>query len=460
MDMEALLSAARTHHREGRLDAAEMLYREVIEACPTHSATCVNLARLLMRRGGFEDAIRWLKWAAEYAPGDVETYRFLGLAYASSKQHARALDAFCKILEHAPDDIATLQIVANLQQELGLTDEAHDTFRRLHRLQPVFPIAASRNPPDFRVLMLFAPGAGNTPFEFLISGASFETMILSVVSGTEHDFERLGGMTDVVVNLVSDVDLGETALPNAAHIAERIGRPVVNHPDRIVPTDRESIARRLDGIAGCIVPRVRRVSTDGLRAARTASSVADVRFPCLVRPTGKHGGKDFYKVLDAQHLEGVLRHTDAPNYYVTQFVDYRSPDGYFRKYRFLFVDGEVLPYHLAIGNAWKVHHATTDMADHAWMRDEERAFLADPRHVFDDAQLGALREIQARIGLDYFGVDCGIDREGRVVVFEVNASMLVHGQNAEFPYKHEAVERIRLAFHAMLERKAVRTRAA
>ena len=40
------------------------------------------------------------------------------------------------------------------------------------------------------------------------------------------------------------------------------------------------------------------------------------------------------------------------------------------------------------------------------------------------------------------------------MVFEVNASMLVHAQNQDFPYKTPAVERIKLAFDAMLRRLA------
>jgi hypothetical protein len=39
-------------------------------------------------------------------------------------------------------------------------------------------------------------------------------------------------------------------------------------------------------------------------------------------------------------------------------------------------------------------------------------------------------------------------------VFEVNASMLVHDQNPEFPYKDRYIGRIKVAFDAMLERVA------
>jgi len=66
-----------------------------------------------------------------------------------------------------------------------------------------------------------------------------------------------------------------------------------------------------------------------------------------------------------------------------------------------------------------------------------------------------LRAIQQRIGLDYFGVDCGLDRGGNLVVFEANASMLVHEDNHEFPYKAPFVYRIKAAFDEMLGKAAI-----
>jgi hypothetical protein len=121
------------------------------------------------------------------------------------------------------------------------------------------------------------------------------------------------------------------------------------------------------------------------------------------------------------------------DHYLIEYVDYRSADGHFRKYRFIFVDGQVLPYHLAIGNDWKVHHVSTDMVNQAWMQAEEEAFLQDPSRVFNSGHYESLRAIQQRIGLEYFGIDCGLDRTGNLVVFEVNASMLVHERNEDFP---------------------------
>ncbi len=65
-----------------------------------------------------------------------------------------------------------------------------------------------------------------------------------------------------------------------------------------------------------------------------------------------------------------------------------------------------------------------------------------------------LRAIRDRIGLDFFGIDCGLDRDGTLVVFEVNASMLVHEHNEAFPYKDPYVRAIKQAFDAMLAETA------
>jgi len=135
-------------------------------------------------------------------------------------------------------------------------------------------------------------------------------------------------------------------------------------------------------------------------------------------------------------------------------IDYRSQDGHFRKYRFVFVGDEILPYHLAIGTDWKVHHVNTDMANQPWMKREEAAYLENPAAVFGPPHYRMLHAIRERIGLEYFGIDCSLDSSGNLVVFEVNASMLVHERNEGFQYKDPHVRRIKQAFDAMLRQFA------
>src|SRR5262249_32498102 len=152
--------------------------------------------------------------------------------------------------------------------------------------------------------------------------------------------------------------------------------------------------------------------------------LAAFTFPVLARLAGTHGGDDFEKLAEPEAVSRFVAARPAADYYVSEYVPYESADSYFRKYRLIFVGGQVLPYHLAIADQWKVHHFRTDMANQAALRAEEEAFLADPTKVFGPAQFQALNRVREVLDLDYGGIDCALDADGNVVVFEANATML------------------------------------
>jgi len=239
-------------------------------------------------------------------------------------------------------------------------------------------------------------------------------------------------------------------------LAEKLGKPVLNDPGKIQRTTRDAMAELLADIAGCRMPRILRLDAGTDVSAAALAELLPFAFPVLARPAGTHGGGDFEKLESFEDLAGFLAQRPGADHYVTEYVDYASGDGHFRKYRFIFVGEQILPYHLAIGNGWKVHHLSTDMAHQPWMQQEEAAFLADPAAVFNAAHFQALRAIRERIGLDYFGIDCGLDPDGHLLVFEVNASMLVHDDITDFPYKDPFVRAIKAAFGAMLQSRAGR----
>ena len=83
---------------------------------------------------------------------------------------------------------------------------------------------------------------------------------------------------------------------------------------------------------------------------------------------------------------------------------------------------------------------------------EEAAFLNDPTLVFNQRHYRALGEIQQRIGLEYFGIDCAIARDGRLLLFEADAAMLVHGTDPPdlYPYKRAGFDRIQTALMELL----------
>jgi hypothetical protein len=155
-----------------------------------------------------------------------------------------------------------------------------------------------------------------------------------------------------------------------------------------------------------------------------------------------------------QALERVHAEQVAP-LYAAQFVHFASPDGFFRKYRVIFIDREPYPYHLAISPHWLVHYATAQMLDHPWKLAEEQRFLRDPRSVLGASGDAAIRAVGARMDLDYAGVDFTLLGDGRVLVFEANPVMLVHPEDPHGPlaHKNHFVHRILDAFEAMLQRR-------
>lgn len=454
MSIDALLQQASSHEREKEFDAAEALLRQVLSITPSHREASLKLAEILIRAKRFDEAVAVLEPLAHGAQHDSAIYRRLGVAHAYARRESVALDYFERALAFDPNDPLLLHAVANFQQALGRSQDAGATYRRALEANPFVTIPAAALPPPFRVLFVFAPGAGNTPFEYLIDGAPFESHILSALNDVEYDVDRLREHADVVVNLVSSAELGGEILGAVETLAERISRPVLNPPQRIRETDRACVSARLAHMPGCLVPPTRRFTRAALLQALDEDRDASLPYPLLVRPCGTHGGEYFEKMDNRAELAAFLGDLDLPDYYVTPFVDYRSADGHFRKYRFIFVGDEILPYHLALDTRWKVHHVTTPMAGSKWMQDEESAFLEAPWSVFSETQQAALQAIKDAIGLDYFGIDCSLMPDGTIVVFEVNASMLVHDNDKHFPYKTGAVNRIKQAFHALLERAA------
>jgi hypothetical protein len=327
-------------------------------------------------------------------------------------------------------------------------------FRQAKALQSLITWPANQPKAEFSAVFLDTPMGGSTPVNYLAGKAAYDRHFHCVIPDTPDDVALLRSKADVVFNMICNVDDGEDVLVRALDLVDRLDRPTINHPRTIMHTNRESIARRFADIPHCVIPRTLRVAGAVLLESASRNEFADFRLPLLVRVAGPHGGDDFDKFESWPEIADFVAKSPELNYYVIEVIDYRSDDGFFRKYRVIFIDGEILPYHLAIHNDWKVHHFRTDMADHLWMRQEEERFLDNIGGVFDAARQDSLRAMAGATGLDYGGIDCGLDRDGRIVVFESNASMLVHDEkNQAFAYKNPYVARIKTAFDAMLSRR-------
>ncbi|WP_250937303.1 tetratricopeptide repeat protein [Allorhizobium sonneratiae] len=432
----------------GDLQGALHAAARALELAPEEASAWCLFADVMQKRGQFDKAIEGYDQGLSLSPDDFYCLCNKAQALEKTERLDEALQLARRALAQKPDNVDALLLCGHLEKATGNEEAAYRHFLAASRQGVVRRYRAAGPGEKLKALMLFAPFAGNTPYEDMVEGASFDADLILVLPGAEYDVESLRASADVVVNLVSDVDLSAAILEPVRALVDALALPVVNPPLKIAGTDREAIAARLKDIPATVLPETRRVTADELEKAVEQKS--GLHFPLILRHAGTHGGDLMEKIDDENAMLAFSREAGGQDLYLTDYVDYASADGLYRKYRWVFVGEEILPYHLAIGYGWKVHHASTRMAEVEWMRDEEKDFLDDPRAFFEPDVMAALETIRNRIGLDYFGIDCGLDRQGRLVVFEVNASMLVHLRNYGFEYKNPYVLRIKQAFARML----------
>jgi tetratricopeptide (TPR) repeat protein/glutathione synthase/RimK-type ligase-like ATP-grasp enzyme len=436
----------------GKVSEAVFSALRCCDLSPTDAASWVLLGDILMANDDLGRAISAYDRGLTRAPTSVLCLCKKAQAMRAAGQKTIALANARTALRFEPGNREALLLCGTLEHELGNDEAALVLFRQVAAMGVVRSYPAVRRPARFKTLMLFSPLSGNTPYEDLISDGSYDTDVIIVLPDYRYDPKTVSAGADVIVNLVSEADLGRDIIAPLVDFVDSLEKPVVNHPRLILQTDRATIAQRLAGIVGAIMPSTVHVDAGELRQILRSGGITSIR--AIVRHAGTHGGDKMELVSTPDELLAFAEEAGDQPLYLTDFVDYSSADGFFRKYRFVFVGEEILAYHLAIGDVWKVHHMSTRMADVEWMRNEEKAFLEQPDRVFGAEAMATLDAIRREVGLDYFGIDCSLDAEGRVVVFEVNASMLIHLHNKDFEYKTPHVMKIKHAFERLLERRA------
>jgi hypothetical protein len=397
---------------QGRLPDAIATLREGIAQFPAVVALRQNLAQMLYESGDL--------------PGAIAEHRA-----------AFALEA---------DNVASNLGLYELLQITGERDEALRHQREALRVRRLYSHIA---PHEARsVLCLCMPGdwQANIPVDFLFDHDTTTVHKLYLVD--QHDDAPVNLHYDVVWNIIAESTEALPHLALANHFMRAQNKPTLNTPARVITTARPLLDATL------VNSRARVAPVAILDRERLGSAAIPFAFPVIARPLGSHAGHGLERIDDRDACAAYTARNPVERYFVSPFIDYASADGFYRKYRIVYVDGVPYPVHLAISPNWMIHYYNAPMSEHAWMRDEEAAFLADPRAAFDGAAYETLVRIGAAVGLEYFGIDCGIDRDGNVLVFEADAAMLVHTSDPIelYPYKHQFVPRIYRAVERMLDR--------
>jgi Flp pilus assembly protein TadD len=434
--------------------------------------------------GSARDSLHALEAAERAAPTDPQIQRALSVAYEAARDPLKAVAARIASLaltQRAPLPIYNLataylmkgqladaekwyrvtlmldpdlpvahQNLASILRENGDPAAAAEHLKRAYSKQAVFIETADA--PLARVLMACAAGIGNVPTTHLLPANRFTQIRCFVDYASPNDLQALPDY-DLIFNAIGDPDVVADDDAQLHTVLSHSNRPLLNRPESVAATRRDRLPALLAGIDDIVVPPVQRIDLlgAGTQALSGAIDSGPLAYPLIVRPGASHGGAG---VLLAHGREDVERSelgtVDAA--YATAFHDYRAADGYFRKYRMIFVDRQPYPYHLAISKHWLVHYFSADMLEAPWKSDEERRFLDDPATELGPRAFDAICAIAQRLDLDYAGIDFSILPDGRVLVFEANATMLVHPEpdGGALAHKNSHVNAIIGAFEQML----------
>ena len=360
-----------------------------------------------------------------------------------------------------PDNAAALMDLAVIEQLFG---NREDGLARQHEalcLRRIFHSPCDAAKSSLRLLALAAPGdiGNNTPLEFLVEGSDIALTTLYI----DPDQPLPEQLPDHDVAIVAACASDQNEAVQAA-IRQRLATwpvPVLNPPDQIARLARERLHMLLKPVPGITMPmtvRIDRASLAEIAAGKAAlrAHLADGAFPLVVRPIGSHAGFGLKKLDDAAAVSAYLAERREPGFYISRYVDYRSPDGLFRKYRIVFIAGRPYACHLAIAEQWMIYYLNAGMGESAAKQAEEERFMTAFRVEFARRHRAALAALADRIGLDYFGIDCAQAADGKLLLFEADIAMIVHlmDSSAIYPYKVPQMHSVFAAFCAMLKERA------
>jgi glutathione synthase/RimK-type ligase-like ATP-grasp enzyme len=368
--------------------------------------------------------------------------------------HSRLLDKY--IFE--PDNAAALMDLSTIEQIFGNERDGVARQGEALRLRQIFHSPCSTATPVLRLLALAAPGdvGNNTPLEFLLEDSDIALSTLYIVPGRplpeplpEHDLA-------IVTACVADGN--RAVLAEIARVLPSWPKPVLNHPEQIALLSREQLHSLVKNVPGLVTPvtvRIDRTTLSEIAAGRVelTAHLPDSGFPLIARPLDSHAGRGLQKLDDAAALTRYLAERPERGFHISRFVDYRSPDGLFRKYRVVFVGGKAYACHMAIADRWMIYYLNAGMAESAAKKIEEERFMTGFDHEFARRHHAALAGIAKRVDLDYFAIDCAQTAEGSLLLFEADIAMIVHLMDSPtiFPYKVVPMKKLFADFAAMLK---------
>ena len=228
----------------------------------------------------------------------------------------------------------------------------------------------------------------------------------------------------LLLNAVCEPVIHRRSLALQGQLERRTGLPTLNPTWVIAHSGRAAIARRLSHQVGVQVPLCTVFRRDRETLPQHVARLGH-RYPVLLRPLGQHGSDGLQRIDDEKHA-AVATGLEAGH--VTDWVDFKSKDGCYRKHRLFLAGDTLVRRHLLIDQQWNITVETRSfMKDRPDLVEEEKRWLERPVDLAAGSVESRLLHQFRALQLDFGSVDYSLLSGGEVLVFEINACIQVTG---------------------------------
>lgn len=431
-------------------------------------------ARFAISKQQYLTAISLLEVATEYHPTDIEIIPLLAKLYLLQ---AKIKEAY-RLLQTLPsnEDFSANYHLAISCQLLKKQPQASEAMEKSLRVFPLHALGQQGNRGQCLKVLLcystdtipFKPIINQHDVAFSISGGHFDAPILLTqanidlnrlfISDSKACQQALANLDqyDLIINTISDAEIAQQSLQQLQKTLEKKTYPIINSPASVLATSRAAVYQALKSVDNLLIAETQQLDIHPEPDLAT-EQLASIPTPYLLRPLGSSTGIGLEKIDRAEKFTALFQSLTGQNINICPFIDFKSADGHYRKYRVFVIGGDILPEHCVVSNHWNVHSSSrlTLMLESEIYRAEEQSFVEDIRSVLQPYHIEAINSISKLLQLDYFGIDFSFTPSGELLVFEANSGMRVNPDYLkDFPYLRKPIEAIISRFQAMMRTKA------
>ncbi len=315
-------------HRLGQWDEALAALDHSLGIDPYFGVAHDNRGVVLYDCHRFREAIEAHQSALSYTPPDALPQRISILLHLSKAAYEATdfltAEQVCRsILEMDAGNAAAIEYLARVFYRLRCDEEALSLLNRRARTQGLVKNERPEHS-EATILVLGGVGASHVPTHYLFDPALFATMTLTLLSPDQPD-APLSGVAydeltevDLIFNALGEVEKDGGQVESVKTLTARLGKPILNSPDRVARTGRDRVHELFGDIPGLLVPGVRWMMRDDLLSQFGFTG------PFLIRPVGAHGGEDLALIQTSSDLAEYLAKVPYERFLLTDFHDFNG----------------------------------------------------------------------------------------------------------------------------------------